>query len=78
MSAHPGPPAQPGPSEAGRPAPARGSTSITPASSYLDIEVTRDGMNLFERQGDGKTAVLVEALKRYGLQLFPRVSSPCG
>ena len=49
-----------------------------PAHSYVDVELTRDGMNLFERQGDGQTAALVNALRRYGLHLTPRVSSPCG
>lgn len=48
------------------------------AGSYIDIELTRDGLNVFERQGDGKTAALVELLKRYGMRLTPRVSSPCG
>ncbi len=50
----------------------------TPASSYIDVEVTPGGLNLFERQGDGKTDALVRALARYGLHLSPRVSSPCG
>lgn len=47
-------------------------------SSYIDVEVTPDGLNLFERQGDGKTEALVRLLNRYGLRLSPRVSSPCG
>jgi len=59
--------------------PLKGSDCGRPARpSYLDIELTGDGLNLFERQGDGKTAVLVDALKRYGLRLTTRVSSPCG
>lgn len=55
-------------------------TSPEPAAarSYFDVELTRGGLNLFERQGDGKTAALLEALKRYGLHLSERVSSPCG
>jgi len=48
------------------------------SQSYLDIELTQGGLNVFERQGDGKTAALIEAVKRYGLHLSARVSSPCG
>ena len=47
-------------------------------ASYVEIEISRGRLNLFERQGDGKTAALIEALARYGLRLAERVSSPCG
>lgn len=47
-------------------------------ASYLEIEISRSRVNLFERQGDGKTAEVVKALARYGLHLVRRVSSPCG
>lgn len=47
-------------------------------ASYLEIEVSCGQVNLFERQGDGKTAEVVRALARYGLHLAERVSSPCG
>ncbi len=61
-----------------RPAAAQEVEPSSLKSSYLDVEVTQGGLIVFERQGDGNTAVLVEALKRYGLRLSPRVSSPCG
>lgn len=46
--------------------------------SYLEIEIGPAILNLFERQGDGKTAEVIQALARYGLHLATRVSSPCG
>jgi hypothetical protein len=65
----------PGAGEVRAPVEKAGVSSFT---SYLDVEVKSGGLNLFERQGDGKTEILVEALKRYGLRLSPKVSSPCG
>jgi len=47
-------------------------------ASYLEIEIGPGILNLFERQGDGKTAEVIQALARYGLRLATRVSSPCG
>lgn len=46
--------------------------------SYFDIEVVQGCLNLFERQGDGKTEDLLRVLAHYGLRLTPRISSPCG
>ena len=46
--------------------------------SYLEIEVNPQRLDVFERQGDGATQALLEALFKYGLHLVPRVSSPCG
>lgn len=52
--------------------------AISRAASFLEIEMSRGYLNLFERQGDGKTADVVKVLARYGLHLAERVSSPCG
>ncbi len=52
--------------------------AVSRAASFLEIEISRGYLNLFERQGDGKTADVVEMLARYGLHLAERVSSPCG
>ncbi|MGE5580070.1 MAG: hypothetical protein ACM3WU_08525 [Bacillota bacterium] len=48
------------------------------SGSYMEIEIGPMILNLFERQGDGKTAEVIQALARYGLHLATRVSSPCG
>ena len=53
-------------------------TAVRQEASYLEIEISRGFINFFERQGDGKTAELIQALARYGLHLAERVSSPCG
>ena len=46
--------------------------------SCIEVEVNPQHINLFEREGDGATRVLLEKMEKYGLRLVPRVSSPCG
>lgn len=46
--------------------------------SYFEFEIGPGIVNIYERMGDGVTDLLVESLRKLGLQLCVRVSSPCG
>ncbi|MBE3519279.1 MAG: hypothetical protein IMW97_03130 [Firmicutes bacterium] len=50
----------------------------SPGGSYIEVWVSAGRIDVFERQGDGKTARLVEALKKLGLEMRARTVSFCG
>lgn len=46
--------------------------------SYVEVWVYPGRIDIFERQGDGSTRKLVEALRKAGLEIHKRNMSFCG
>ncbi|HHY35640.1 MAG TPA: hypothetical protein GX510_08440 [Firmicutes bacterium] len=50
----------------------------SPGGSYMEVWISASRIDVFERQGDGKTARLIEALRKLGLEMRARTVSFCG
>lgn len=50
----------------------------SPGGSYMEVWISAGRIDVFERQGDGKTAQLIETLEKFGLEMRARVISFCG
>ncbi len=50
----------------------------TELSSYFEIEIKKNRINVLERAGHGRTEQIIKLLKSLGLNLTTGVNTPCG
>lgn len=54
------------------------SSCKSPGGSYMEVWISAGRIDVFERQGDGETAQLIEVLRKLGLEMRARTVSFCG